>query len=439
MALFGQRRPSIFTEGRFFVGKEWRMKFDDLSFPEKLDHLEGVAHRALPQWGFPKDSRVRLLNFTENATYLVEPGDGRKVIMRVQRLPYVSIDSIRTELTWMRALREETDLSLPEAIPMKDGGLIATIETKELCEERHVVCFTFAEGRPPVDSSDGNGDVGALIAKIEKIPDSITIPVFKSAAVVSDAIGQHQHGSKMQEKDRRIYQMVGSIMAKMHVQSLHWKKPDFYHRISWDFDGTFGRKNNFYDTTYADPKWLSARDIEVLNQARETIRCRLALYGEGRQRYGMIHSDLRTANLLFDGKTMTVLDFDDCGMGWYMYDIAGAVALMEHRPDLSEIVNEILKGYENIRPLEEADKEEIPTFIMMRRIGMLQSLICRIGCVMGGSGEACELTPEILAFYAKGTVRLAERYIEEFSDEKIRSNAIAARQKMQHILTPYVI
>lgn len=415
------------------------MTFDDLSFAEKLEHLERVAHRALPLWGFPKDSHIRLLNFTENATYLIEPGDGSKVIMRVHRLPYVSMDSIRTELSWMKALREETDLSLPEVIPMKDGNLIATIATEKLHEERHVVCFTFAEGKPPVDSSDGNGDVGAMIAKIEKIPDSITIPVFKGAAVLSDAIGLHQHGSRIQEADRQVYRTVGSIMAKMHLQSLGWKKPEFYRRITWDFDGTFGKKNNFYDVSYADRKWLSAHDIDILDRARETIRCRLALYGEGRQRYGMIHSDLRTANLLYDGKTMTVLDFDDCGMGWYMYDIAGAVALMEHRSDLSEIVDEILKGYESIRPLDEADKKEIPTFIMMRRIGMLQSLICRIGCVMGGSGEACELTPEILAFYAKGTVRLAERYIEEYGERVYKTYAISARQRMQHVLTPYVI
>ncbi|MNI97203.1 hypothetical protein D3C73_1558030 [compost metagenome] len=50
---------------------------------------------------------------------------------------------------------------------------------------------------------------------------------------------------------------------------------------------------------------------------------------------------------------------------------------------------------------------------MMRRIGMLQSLICRIGAVIPGDGEAVELTPEILAFYAKGTVVLAKEYLKK--------------------------
>jgi Ser/Thr protein kinase RdoA (MazF antagonist) len=128
----------------------------------------------------------------------------------------------------------------------------------------------------------------------------------------------------------------------------------------------------------------------------------------------MIHSDLRTANLLKDGDRIGVLDFDDCGKGWYMYEIAGAVALIEHRADLKEIIAEILKGYESILPVSKEDKDEIWTFIMMRRIGMLQSLISRIGCVMPGEGEAAELTPEILAFYAKGTVVLAKDYIKKY-------------------------
>ena len=183
-------------------------------------------------------------------------------------------------------------------------------------------------------------------------------------------------------------------MAEMHRQAEHWQKPSFYSRIDWGFDGTFGDWNNFYGATYRNTKWLTEKEIAVLDEVKEEIRERLALYGESPDHYGMIHSDLRTANLLKDGDTITVLDFDDSGMGFYMYDVAGAVALMEHRPDLKEIVDEILKGY----------------------IGMLQSLICRIGCVAGGSGEAAELTAEILEFYARGTVELGKKYLKTYGE-----------------------
>lgn len=389
--------------------------FDEFSLEEKLAHFTDVGKRALPRWGLPEDADMKLLNFTENATFLVTaPGSDKKTIMRVHRLDYTSHDSIMTELTWIMDLQKDTDVSLATPIPMQNGEYIATIHTDELNEDRLVDCSTFMPGKPPMDSSDGNGDVGAMIAKIDKIPDSITLPLFKALASAYAWYGSVNPKSHMTEEDRKMYRTVGEIMAKIHVQAEHWKKPSFYNRIEWGFDGTFGKWNNFYGATYRNIKWLSEKEIAVLDEVKEKIRERLALYGESKVHYGMIHSDLRTANLLKDGDTITVLDFDDCGMGFYMYDVAGAVALMEHRPDLGEIVDEILKGYEPIRPLTDADKNEIPTFILMRRIGMLQSLISRIGCVAGGSGEAAELTAEILEFYARGTVELGKKYLRNY-------------------------
>lgn len=414
-------------------------RFDELSLEEKLDHFENVARRALKFWGIPTDVKMKLLNYTENATYRITLPDGGKQIMRVHRLDYTTKDSIMTELQWIMDLKRDTDISLADPIPMLNGEYVATVHTESLNEDRHVVCFSFAEGKPPLDSSDGNSDVGDMIAKISRIPDRITVPVFKEAAVLSDFLGGMKHESPMTLQDRSMYRMVGRIMAKIHVQSRHWKKPPFYERIEWGFDGTFGAWNNFYGATYRSPEWLSARDIETLDAVRELIRERLALYGETPDRYGMIHSDMRAANLLKDGDQVTVLDFDDCGQGWYMYDVAGAVALMEHRSDLSEIVSEILKGYEKIRPLSEEDKAEIPTFIMMRRIGMLQSLISRIGSVAGGSGECAELTPEILAFYAKGTIVLAKRYLMEFGAPAGVSVAERTKTVLRHMERPYAI
>jgi Ser/Thr protein kinase RdoA (MazF antagonist) len=389
--------------------------FDYYNLTQKLEHFTKVAKKALSCWDLPENSNLKLLNFTENATFLVTSENHDPVIMRVHRLDYAKKNSIKTELQWIMDLKKDTDVSLATPIPTKDGEYVATIQMPELEEHRHVVCFSFVQGKAPVDSSDGNGDIGELISKIEKIPDAITIPVFKAAAVVSDFAGRMKKKSALTEDDRQMYRILGSIIGKIHKQSKNWQAPEYYERMEWDFDGTFGKDwNNFYGADYRSEDVLSKHDIEILDQCVELIHARLESYGTSPDRYGMIHSDLRTANLLQDGKNITVLDFDDCGKGWYMYDIAGAVALMEHRGDLQDVVNEILNGYKTIMPVSEEDRQEIGTFIMMRRLGMLQSLICRIGNVQGGSGESCELTPEVLAFYAKGSVVLAKRYLKEY-------------------------
>ena len=52
------------------------------------------------------------------------------------------------------------------------------------------------------------------------------------------------------------------------------------------------------------------------------LQRRLAEYGTGPDVFGLVHADLRLANLLVDGtgtnSKITVIDFDDCGFGWYL-------------------------------------------------------------------------------------------------------------------------
>ena len=55
-------------------------------------------------------------------------------------------------------------------------------------------------------------------------------------------------------------------------------------------------------------------------------------YGQGRERFGLVHADIRLANLLVDGDHVRVIDFDDCGLSWFMYDFATTVSFIEDHP-----------------------------------------------------------------------------------------------------------
>lgn len=60
-------------------------KFDDLSLEEKIAHFDDVAARALPLWAYPENADKKLLNYMENATYLVKAAGKETMIMRVHR------------------------------------------------------------------------------------------------------------------------------------------------------------------------------------------------------------------------------------------------------------------------------------------------------------------------------------------------------------------
>ena len=401
-------------------------RFDSLTLDGKIAHFTSVARRALPLFGFPEDATLKLLNFTENATFLVTFGIS-KVIMRVHRLYYTSVNSIRTELSFIRYLSKHTDLTLASPIPALDGSDVVTIATPALEEYRQVVCFSFVEGKAPCPDCDSNGGVGDLVAKVQKLPDAITYPAFKEAARLYDKFGKIG-AEPLSEHDVQFFTRMGRIAATIHAVSKEWKAPDYYERIEWDIDGTFGRYwNNFYGATYRNRKWLKDDEIAVLDRAVDLLKERLYRYRRTKDNYGMIHSDLRAANLLVNGDQVAVLDFDDCGRGWYMYEIAGIVALLEYTPQLPEMLLAIVRGYEEILPLTQKDKDEIMSFVLMRRIGMLQSLESRIGSVAAGEGESTELTPQILEFYAAGTVVQARQYLETYAVKPAASFAFAER------------
>src|SRR5438094_1551376 len=125
-----------------------RSTFESLNKAERIRHLGEVGARALRYWDVSPDARLTLLNISENATYRVDdPRAAEPLILRVHRTGYHTRDAVRTELAWMKALKEEAGVETPQAIPARDGELVRTVATPVLDEERFVFIFAFIKGR----------------------------------------------------------------------------------------------------------------------------------------------------------------------------------------------------------------------------------------------------------------------------------------------------
>ena len=72
-------------------------------------------------------------------------------------------------------------------------------------------------------------------------------------------------------------------------------------------------------------------------------------YGQDAKRFGLVHADIRLANLLVDGDHVRVIDFDDCGFSWFMYDFATTVSFMEDHPRVPELRDAWVEGYRSVR------------------------------------------------------------------------------------------
>ena len=90
---------------------------------------------------------------------------------------------------------------------------------------------------------------------------------------------------------------------------------------------------------------------ELLGRLDAVLRRRLEAFGRGPERFGLVHADIRLANLLVDGDHVRVIDFDDCGFSWFMYDFATTVSFIEDHPQVPELKDAWVDGYRSLAPL----------------------------------------------------------------------------------------
>ncbi|MBR7890278.1 phosphotransferase [Marinomonas sp. A79] len=313
--------------------------------------VESVKHH----WGIDSGARVRLLTLSENATFIVEASDHKpSIILRVHRLDYHSHDEILSELDWIGALRKESQINIPEPLPLKDNSYIASFDDEG--QTRYVVAFEFMAGKEPSENDS-----------------------------LSDG-----------------FELLGKISAELHNHASQWKLPTSFQRKSWTFQTSFGDKPLWGDWREAID--LNADDQDILETLCQTLKVKLDEYGTQEDRFGLIHADLRLSNLLMEQDTLSVIDFDDCGFSWFMYDFAAAISFYETSPQVPALTEAWLKGYRSVRLLEQQHEDMIPTFILFRRL-LLTAWIA--------SHSETETAIEAgLGDYTKGTVALAQQYLK---------------------------
>jgi Ser/Thr protein kinase RdoA (MazF antagonist) len=319
-----------------------------------------AARDAATHWGYSSDASLELLCVSENATYLVRDSrGGEPAVLRLNRPGYHDRAALASELAWTAALRESNVVLTPQWHLTTAGEPVACLGAAAGVPRRHAVLFGYAPGEHPGDTP------GSMPAQI------------------------------------------GELAARLHHHARYWRKPKGFYRFSWDLTDALG------DGPGKPGRWgdwrvgLGAAESGVLQAAETQLRQGLSAYGYAPERYGLIHADLRAANLLVSGdgaeSMVSVIDFDDCGYAWYFYDLAASVSFLEHRPQLPELVVGWLSGYRRAAGrVDPADLAALPSLVMLRRL-QLQA--------WSSSHADTEMVRSLGPEFAAETVEVAERYL----------------------------
>ncbi|MEM7732103.1 MAG: phosphotransferase [Pseudomonadota bacterium] len=329
------------------------MNEQDTPLSDLLPVLDQLAEEALDLWDVPAGARTTRINVSENVTYLVE-GPGFKSILRIHRHGYNSPHGIASELDWLTALGRDTDVTTPGIIAGRNGARIQQATTPGLIAPRFMVMFAFLDGHAPDETS-------------------YLAPGFED---------------------------LGAIAARCHDHVLTWPKPEGFERLTWDENTVFGPRATWGN--WRDAPGVTADMRPLLERLETTVTTRLNAFGKSPDRFNLIHADMRLANLIIGPDGTRLIDFDDCGFSWFLYDFAAAISFIETDPRIPDLKAAWLRGYRSVRALSPEDEAEIDTFIMLRRMALLAWI--------GSHIEAPE--PQALApHFAEGTAQLAKSYL----------------------------
>lgn len=298
--------------------------FYALSDEQKETRFLTLVNAALPHWGL-QGAHAELIKQRENAVFALQLPGGDRAVMRVHRAGYHSDDELRSELEWMGAL-DRFGVPTPAVLPATDGAQFKVVSVPQVPEPRQVDVLAWVEGA---------------------------------------ASGAIEQGLEEAAAARDNYRMIGGLLAKMHAFSRQWALPAGFTRHAWDLEGLLGDEpwwGRFWELALLDDG-----QRQRLAAASERARVELLDYGTGPDRYGLIHADPLPENFLVDADgTVRVIDFDDGGFGWYLFDFATALFFLLGEEPFDDMLAALVEGYQEEQPLPPEFGERLPLFFLLR-------------------------------------------------------------------------
>ncbi len=299
-------------------------EFYALQPEQQVERLQALAEAALAQWGFGPCA-LRLVKFRENAVFAVTTGSGRRYALRVHRAGYHSDAALRSELQWMLAL-QASGFDVPQIVPARAGELFLAVRHPGVPESRQVDVFEWIDGRQL-------GNVGEDVA-------------MDPAELA------------------RMFRTIGALAARLHNQASSWQRPADFIRHAWDMEGLVGERplwGRFWDLAA-----LSAGERTLVAQARARLQRDLQVLDKSAAVYGLVHADFAPENLLLDGERIRLLDFDDAGFGWHLFEIATSLYFYTDHAAYPLLREAAIAGYRSERALPEEQLAMLPMFLAAR-------------------------------------------------------------------------
>ena len=232
------------------------------------------------------------------------------------------------------------------------------------------------------------------------LPGTIQVDLFEW--IDGEQLGSVEAGIADAESAKATYRTIGELAAKVHNQAVTWQLPAGFTRHAWDAGGLAGEQ----------PFWGRFWEIGAATEAQRTLleRGRDAVFAELSQlakspgTYSMIHADFAPENIMVDGDELRLIDFDDAGFGWHLFELVTSLYFIQGEPYFEQAQDALIEGYRSHRQLSAEQLELLPLFFLARGFTYVGWVHTR-----HETETAKELTPMLL----DAACELAEDYLSK--------------------------
>ena len=280
---------------------------------------------ALERYGLHDSTPIEFVKYRENYVFRIRPEGEVTYAARLHRPGYRSDSEVKCELEFLHALRTR-GVDVPEVLPTADGEL--------LC---------LAEG------SDGvTYQIDALVWVEGAVPLGDIVEAFEGTARLTP----------------QTFHRLGVLAATFHNEATAIGRVEGFDRQAWDHEGLVGE-----GALWSDPCGigeLSEQDVALLKNVKRALRDELISFGVSTDRYGVIHADFTPENILVRGEECILIDFDDFGEGWHLFDLATLLFFFLPHPNYPEYRRNAFEGYRSVRALPEEHLKSWDAMLLSR-------------------------------------------------------------------------
>ena len=272
------------------------------------------AHTTLAFFGI-HNAKLNPLPSISNLVWQVQAKQ-EKFVLRITPADHCFTDRLETEARWLRAILQETELSVPHPV--------SSLNRNYFQKTNRSNCASLFRWIPGETLTTSHLD-------LQTLPE------------------------------------IGRFVAKLHSHSAQFQPSPPLKPVNMLANNLFGPNSPYHSRE--SPNSVSVLTDEtravISAVADRFMKSLIPLDGEPAA-IGMIHGDLVAKNWLCSPHGLALIDFDHCGWGYFIYDLAALCIQLLDEVDFPERRAALIAGYTKMRPIPPNGGELLDISIVAR-------------------------------------------------------------------------